>query len=145
MLGPIDYVVIGFRGNAFDGSVLRELSKAVDQGIIRVIDLLFIVKDEDGTIIEGEFEDQSKDVQDMLAAIGYKEQDGMPLLTDSDISKIGEQMDNDTAAGVLVIEHIWAKGLKQALIDAGGFLVADGRIHPEAIEEAIQELETANA
>lgn len=141
MLGPVDYLVIGFEGNNFDGSVLEELSKAVDKGIIRVIDLLFIMKDEDGMVVEGEFEDQSDDVQEMLHGIRYSVNDGLPLLTDDDIAKVGEQMQNGTAAGVLVLEHVWAKGIKQALMDAGGFLIADGRIHPEAVEAAVAELE----
>jgi hypothetical protein len=145
MLGPIDYVVVGFEGNAFDGSILEELSKAVKNGTVRVIDLLFIIKDEDGSVLEGEFEDQSDDIHDMLNAIKYDEREGLPLLTDDDIAKIGEQMPLNTAAGVLVLEHVWAKGLKKALLDAGGFLIADGRIHPEAIEAAMKELETTEA
>jgi hypothetical protein len=144
MLGPIDYIVIGFEGNDFDGSILSELAKAVDDGIIRVIDLVFIIKDEDGTILEGEYEDQSADIRGMLDGVKYNEQQGMPLLTDGDIAKIGEQMHSNTAAGVLVLEHTWARGLKQALKDAGGFLIADGRIHPEAVEAAMTELETSN-
>ena len=64
-------------------------------------------------------------------------------MSDSDIEKIGEDMDNETAAGVLVVEQLWAKGLKQALMDADGFLIADGRIHPEAVEAAMAELQAA--
>jgi hypothetical protein len=142
MLGPVDYIVVGFNGNRFDGSALKEITSAVDKGIIRVIDLLFVIKDKDGNVVDGEYEDQSKEVQDMLTDIRYIANDGMPLMTEADIANIGEQMPNETGAGVLVLEHLWAKGLKKALMDAGGFLVADGRIHPEAIETAMKELET---
>jgi len=141
MLGPVDYVVLGFQGNNFDGSIMRELSKAVDDGIIRVIDLLFITKDEVGNVAEGEFRDQSEDLKQALGELGFERT--VPFITESDIEKVGAQMQNDTAAGVLVIEHVWAKGLKKALADAGGFVIDDGRIHPEVAEIAMTELETA--
>ena len=143
MLGPVDYVILGFEGNSFDGSILEELSKAVKSDIIRVIDLVFIIKDSDGNVIEGEYEDQSQELKKTFGDFEYDED--MPLMTDSDIAKIGEQMKNDTAAGVLVIEHLWAKGLKQAIADAGGFLIADGRIHPEVVEAAMEDLEKIEA
>jgi len=60
MLGPIDYIAVGFEGNNFDGSILSELSKAVDSGVIRLVDLVFIIKDTDGTITVAEIEDQPK-------------------------------------------------------------------------------------
>lgn len=142
MLGPVDYVVLGFQGNRFDGSIMRELMKAVDDGIIRVIDLLFIVKDAEGNVEEGEFRDQSDDLKQAAGKLGFERT--MPLIADNDAEKIGGQMENDTAAGVLIIEHLWAKGLKKALSDAGGFLIDDGRIHPEVIEMAMQDLETAS-
>jgi hypothetical protein len=145
MLGPIDYTVVGFSGNNFDGSILDALGAAVDKDIIRVIDLLFIMKDSQGEILEGEYEDQSDDIQEMIAKTRYLIDDGLPLITEADIAKIGEQMPPDTAAAVLVIEHIWAKDLKKALMDANGILIADGRIHPEAVEDAVKELEAAKA
>ena len=141
MLGPVDYIVLGFQGNNFDGSIMRELSKAVDDGIIRVIDLLFITKDEAGNVAEGEFRDQSEDLKQALGELGFERT--VPFITESDVEKVGAQMQNDTAAGVLVIEHLWAKGLKKALADAGGFVIDDGRIHPEVVEIAMTELETA--
>lgn len=138
MLGPVDYVVLGFKGNNFDGSVMKELSAAVNSNVIRVLDLVFIMKDKDGKVIEGEFEDQSEDLKQTFG--DFSRADDMPILSDSDVDKIAQHMDKNTAAGVLVVEHLWAKGLKQALIDAGGFLVADGRVHPEAMEAAMSEL-----
>jgi hypothetical protein len=138
MLGPVDYVVLGFKGNNFDGSIMKELSAAVNSKVIRVLDLVFIMKDREGKVIEGEFEDQSEDLKQTFG--DFSRADDMPILSDSDVDKIAQHMDKDTAAGVLVVEHLWAKGLKKALIDAGGFLVADGRVHPEAMEAAMSEL-----
>lgn len=143
MLGPIDYIVIGFEGNNFDGSIMDELSKAVKNNTIRVLDLVFVMKDEKGNVTEGEFEDQSEDLKATFGDFNYD--DSAPLLTDDDIKKISGQMDDNTAAGILIVEHIWAKSLKQALVDAGGFLVADGRIHPEKVEAAVKELQTAGS
>lgn len=139
MLGPIDYIVVGFKGNRFDGSILDELSEAVDSGTIRVVDLIFIVKGEDGSVIGGEVKDQPEELKALMRKVIHE--DSLPMLNEEDIGKIATKMDNDTAAGVLVIEHLWAKGLKQAIIDAGGFLVDDGRIHPEIVAGVIEEIE----
>jgi hypothetical protein len=142
MIGPVDYIVMGFKGNNFDGSILEELTKATDNDTIRVLDLLFIMKDADGNVIEAEFEDQSDEFKEMFGNLDRA--DDMPLLSDSDVEKIGQQMDKDTSAGVLVIEHTWARDLKKALLDAGGILLADGRVHPEAVETALADLSVAN-
>src|SRR5882724_9401429 len=139
MLGPIDYIAVGFEGNNFDGSILSELSKAVDSGVIRLVDLVFIIKDTDGTITVAEIEDQPKELKEALAAFGFK--NDTPLLTEDDAEKLGEAMDDNTSAGVLVIEHLWAKDLKKALIKAGGILVAEGRIHADTVLAAAEDLE----
>jgi rRNA maturation endonuclease Nob1 len=139
MLGPIDYIVVGFVGNNFDGSVLEELKKAAENGIIRVVDLLFVIKDEDGNVTMAEIEDQHEELKEVAKAIGHE--GDLPLLSEDDVEKLGAKMDNDTSAGVLVIEHLWAKGLKTALIDAGAFLIDEGRIHPDTIAVAIEAIE----
>lgn len=139
MLGPIDYVAISFKGNNFDGSILSELEKATESGAIRVVDILFVIKDSEGNITVAEVEDQSDDLKAVAQATGHV--GDLPLLTEEDVNKLGSSMDNDTSAGVLVIEHLWAKGLKKALIDAGGTLLAEGRIHADKITAAVDELE----
>lgn len=143
MLGPIDYVVLGFDGNNFDGSIMNELSNATSNLIIRVLDLVFIIKDENGNITEGEYEDQSMDLRETFGDFTYNAD--MPLLTEHDIAKIGEQLPPNTSAAVLIIEHLWARNLKRAIASAKGFVIADGRIHPEKVEAAAQELETTKA
>lgn len=140
MLGPIDYIAVSFQGNHFDGSIVDELGKAVENGTIRVVDLVFIVKDADGGYAAGEFEDQSDDIKSALEKLGIDSE--TPLFAETDIEKIAEQMEPDTAAGVLVIEHLWAKGLKKALIDAEGTLIAEGRIHPDTVSAVLEELQS---
>lgn len=139
MLGPIDYIVVGFDGNNFDGSVLSELTKATDSGVIRVVDLLFVIKDEDGNVTMAEIEDQHEELKEVAKAIGHE--GDLPLLSEEDVEKLGAKMENNTSAGVLVIEQLWAKGLKEALMNAGAYLVDEGRIHPELVEAAVEEIE----
>ena len=143
MLGPIDYITVGFEGNNFDGSILAELLKAVDSGAIRLVDLIFVIKDANGTVAVAEIEDQYDELKDIVAQSGVS--GDLPLITEQDINKLGALMDDDTSAGLLVIEQLWAKGLKRALADAGGVLLAEGRIHPDTIAEAVEEIESMNA
>jgi hypothetical protein len=138
MLGPIDYIIVGIKGNNFDGSVLEELKKAVDSGVIRLVDLLFVIKDKDGEVTMAEVTDQDDDLKQVAEVLGHK--DDMPLLTESDTQKIAEKMENDTTAGILVIEQLWAKGLKKALLDKNAVLLAEGRIHPETVAAAVDEM-----
>ncbi|HEX7632903.1 MAG TPA: DUF6325 family protein [Candidatus Saccharimonadales bacterium] len=140
MRGPVDYIIVGFNGNNFDGGMLKEITEAEEKGIIRVLDLLFIIKDRTGAIAEGEYADQTNELKETFGDFTYQED--TPLLTDDDVAQIGEQMQNDSAAAILIVEHTWAKGLKRAILNAGGFLIADGRIHAEKVEQAVTELAT---
>lgn len=142
MLGPVDYIVVGFRGNKFDGSIVDELAKAVEAGIIRIVDLVFIMKDTDGNVEVGEYADQAPELKEAFGDLAVSANE--PLFSEEDIEKVAGDMDKDTAAGVLVLEHLWAKGLKKALMDAGGVLIAEGRIHPELVEAVERELATAD-
>ena len=132
MRGPIDYIVVGFEGNNFKGEILDALADVTEKGIIDVLDLAVIVKDENGDVASMELADFDNDVIKAIAEA--KGSDG-ELITDEDVEEIGSILENDTAAGLLIIEHLWAKPLKKAIIDAGGELIVDGRIHPEAAQE----------
>jgi hypothetical protein len=143
MLGPIDYIVVGFKGNNFDGSVLEELGKAVESGAIRVVDLLFIIKDKDGGVDMAEIMDQEDDLKGVAEMLGHT--DDLPLLSEDDVEKIGAKMEPDTSAGVLVIEHLWAKGLKKALLDKNAILLDEGRLHPDLVEAAVEEIKKGDS
>ena len=132
MRGPIDYIVVGFVGNNFKGEILGELAEATKNGTIAVLDLAVITKDEQENVTKVEisaFGDETKTALQQLGDLSGG------LISDEDVDEIGEVLDPNTSAGLLVIEHLWAKGLKQAIINANGVLLAEGRIHPEAAAE----------
>lgn len=130
MRGPIDYIVVGFPGNKFKGEVLAELADAVEQGVIQVLDLAVIVKDEDGEVTSLEL---TADDAALAKVFPQGEQQG--LITDEDVAEVAEVLDDNCSAGLLIVEQLWAKGLKQAILNADGILLAEGRIHPEAYVE----------
>lgn len=132
MRGPIDYVVVGFEGNNFNGSILAELSTAVASGAIAVLDISLISKDADGKVTAVELSDSTDPaIQQFAHANAF----GSGLITEEDVAEVADIVENNTSIGLLVIEQLWAKGLKKSIIDAGGVLVAEGRIHPDAAEE----------
>lgn len=133
MRGPIDYIIVGFEGNNFDGSILKELEKVVKDGTIAVLDLGLIVKNDKGEVASIELGDSS------VAEFVQEQNLESGLISADDVAEVGELLENNTAAGLLVVEQLWAKGLKKAIINAGGVLVADGRIHPDAMAEIDKE------
>lgn len=132
MRGPIDYIVVGFEGNKFDGSILSAIADAIEKGTIALVALVVVSKDDKGVLTTLDIADMG----DAFVAEFTQKYPGQPeLVTADDVSEIGDVLENSTTAGLLVIEHLWAKPLKQALINANGVLVAEGRIHPDAAME----------
>lgn len=128
MRGPIDYIVVAFDGNNFKGEILRELDKATKDGTIAVLALKLVAKDADGAVTAVELDENSLKFSATVPL-------NNDLVTGDDVDEVGDLLEPNTAAGILVVEHLWAIGLKKAIIDAGGTLVVDGRIHPDAAEE----------
>ncbi len=129
MRGPIDYIIVGFKENKFDGSILKELKKATEDSTIAVLAVSLISKDKDGNVTVAEFSDP-----DAKAAISELGVDSS-LIQEDDVEEVGELLENNTSAGLLIVEQLWAKDLKKAILDASGFLIAEGRIHPDASKE----------
>jgi hypothetical protein len=130
--GPIDYIIVGFEGDKFNGGILKALAEALDKGVIDLVALSFIRKDAKGDVTVFDITDMG-DAYAVEFAQKYKTDKG--TVDQDDISEMGELLENNTAAGLLVVEHLWAVPLKQAIIDANGVLVAEGRIHPDAAAE----------
>jgi len=153
MLGPIQLLVVGFETNEkFKGDIKRELTALRTRGVIRVLDLLFVLKDEDGEVFAmedsdlapGEDAEVGQLISQMLglseggAASGGIDSNALTDtsqdygLTTEDILDVANRIEPGTSAGILLVEHVWAAGLKQAIREAGGHPIAQGFLTPEA-------------
>src|SRR6266576_7222266 len=139
-LGPLEYLVVGFEGNRFTGQILAELHAAQDKGIIRVIDLFAIKKDEQGNVTALELSDLSTEEATELGPLAG---DLMGLFAQEDIDQVAADIPNYSAAGLLLFEHTWAIGLKEAIKNAGAVAVTGGFVSREALEELEKDLDAA--
>ncbi|HXM57370.1 MAG TPA: DUF6325 family protein, partial [Candidatus Dormibacteraeota bacterium] len=102
--GPVDVAVISFEGNRFKGEIAPALAQIVERGIVRIVDLLFIAKDEAGNVHTFELEDAETDLADAMWPLA-DEVSG--LLSEDDIREIGERLEPNSSAAMVVFEHTW--------------------------------------
>ncbi len=141
-MGPVDYLVIEFPKFRMTGEGLAELTKLVERGIVRVLDLVFIRKDEDGRIGVTAITDLDGDgVLDLATFEGA----ASGLLGDDDISEAAKALEPGSAGGILVYENLWAAPLARALRRNGAQLVAGGRIPVQALLAALDATEPVRA
>ena len=133
-MGPIDYLVVAFPGNRMTGEGMPLLIDLVDRGIIRILDLLFIRKELDGSVSGMELADFDQDGELDLAVF---EGASSGLLGPDDISEAGTVLEPGSSAGLLVYENLWAAPFAAAMRRAGGQLVASGRIPVQAALAAL--------
>jgi len=141
-LGPLEYIVIGFDRPDFTGAIATEIEKVVEKRIIRLVDVVVAQKDGEGNVEIVEI-DNVRDPK--FASFAPLLEDRMGLLTPEDIVTLGEGLPNDSAALILLFEHRWAEKIKDAIIEAGGFLVARQTVAPELLAAVNAELEAASA
>jgi hypothetical protein len=133
-IGPVEYMVVAFPGNKFTGEIAPALRELVDNGTVRIIDLTFVHKDENGDVVAVELEDQGSDVFQAFHEISA-ERGG--LINEDDMMDIGAALDPNSSAAILVWEDLWAAKLKEAIIGAGGVLVDIQRVPYEIVDAAI--------
>jgi hypothetical protein len=137
-LGPVDYVVVGFPADKadFSGAMADELKKLMESGTVRVLDLLLVTKDEDGTISVAELRDHDDSLVGELRSL---EADLSLMLAVEDVERIGGDLELGSAAAVLVWENTWAAPFASAVRHSGGELLAMGRIPTQALIAAAEE------
>ena len=150
-IGPVQLVVLGFNQPAFRGEILAELERLRESDTVRLIDAIAVYKDAEGEVLTLERSDLSDDeAADFGAAVGAliglgaageegmlagaetgaaATADGVHVLSDEGWDII-EDIPNDSAAAIMLVEHRWAIPLRDALLRAGGFPISDGFIHP---------------
>ncbi len=141
-LGPVDYLVVEFPAEKanFSGEMASELSGLVDRGLIRVLDLMLLKKNPDGSVEGFEAHDFGDDELGELRA--FEDQLAL-LLAEEDVESIGAALEPGSIAAVLVFENAWAAPFASSVRRSGGALVAGGRIPIQALAAAIEADETA--
>ena len=137
MYGPLEYVVIGFDGNRFTGEILPKLIEIEQQGCVRLVDLVFISKDEAGNLTLLEISDLDEEEATAYEPL-LNEFHG--LLTDEDVAEVALELPENSSAAVALFEHRWALGLQWAVRAAGGQMLGSGFINPAAQAEVIAEV-----
>ena len=134
-LGPVDYLIVEFPAGAsnFTGEMAKELLALVDAGTIRVIDVLILTKNEDGSVDAMELSDIEE-----LGPLQAVEAQLAELLAAEDVDHLAAAMDPGSTAGVLIWENLWAAPFASAARRSGGQLIATGRIPIQAIIASIE-------
>ncbi len=144
---PLQMVMLAFQGGKFEGKIMAELKRLREAGIVRLAGLVFVAKDENGTLMTIQ-ESDLEPVQAltlgaaMRGLMGTKQLPPVPRgvtetslfgYTDADIRRIAREIPAGTAVALALFEHTWALRLKEAVIEAGGHVVADGLVGPSAL------------
>ncbi len=134
VLGPIGYLIVEYSGNKYTGNAFRELMSLVDRGLVRVLDLRFVMRADDGSLAVMELSDIDADGEfDFGLFAGVTS----GLLDESDLKEAANALEPNCAAAVMVYENRWAAPFTQALREAGANLVAAGFIPQDALLAAL--------
>jgi hypothetical protein len=137
-IGPVEYIVVGFPGNKFNGEIAPELIALVESGTIRVLDLIFIGKDDDGSVLAFEM-----DEMEGIEAFENLEGDFGGLIGPADIEFVASKLEPGSSAALLLWEDVWAIRFAEALRNSGGVLLEGARIPHELIQPAFDALPQA--
>jgi hypothetical protein len=144
-IGPVQLLSIGFEPNAnFEGRIADELAALETERTIRILDLLFIARDTDSdeiVVLEHRGTESMGEIVGALLGLELDDEAAPPAppdehsfgFTQADIQQMGAGLEPGGSAGLLLIEHVWARGLRRAVRDAGGRVLGDGFLTPETI------------
>ena len=134
-IGPVSCAVFGFPGSNFKGAIAPALADLVDKGTIRVLDLVFAIKDQEGDVAVVELQDLDAEQRAFWAGIT---EDPSGLLTEEDVDAIADALEPGDAAAMLIWEDVWAGPFAQAVRDADGELIMLERIPYDLVVAALE-------
>jgi hypothetical protein len=140
-IGPVEYLIVAFPGSQFRGEIAPALADLVEAGTIRIIDIAFASKDENGEAAAFELSDLDPEVRQGLENLGAE---AGGLFNEDDLMAAAEELDPNSSAALLVWENVWAKPVADAIRDAGGELYDYDRVPHETVVAA-REWAQANA
>jgi len=139
--GPVDFIALKFKGNKFKGEGLKALNDLMKKKIVRVIDLVIIVKDKEGKLTVKEIQEPDPEFIAIFDPTKVKGTHGM--IKKDDIDLIGKELENNSTAALMLFENLWAVKFKEAVMEAKGEQLMFARIPHEFVLEAMKELENA--
>jgi len=134
-VGPVEYIILGFPGSHFKSEIVPALAKLIDSRTVRIIDLIFILKDGDGNVTTFEF-----DQLEELAPFSTLEGEISGLINQEDVAYAADALEPNTSAAILMWEDTWATEFAEAVWNAGGVILEGARIPAELIETASADL-----
>jgi hypothetical protein len=140
--GPIDFIALEFEGNRFKGEIIASLLDLIERGIIRVIDLIIVIKDKDGEVSIRELQQLD---QDAVAIFDPLRVQITGLIAEEDVELVGGALENNSTAAAMLFENLWAIRFKEAVLEANGRVLMQERIPHEAVLAAVGEMERIDA
>ena len=140
--GPVDFVALEFKGNQFKGEIFPELMKLVGDGVVRVIDIIVVKKDADGNVTHQEMQETD---QSVLAVFNPLKAEINGMIQVEDIEMIGEKLENNCTAALLMFENLWAVNFVKAVENANGRSVMHVRIPHEIVVETMEKIAAGEA
>jgi hypothetical protein len=134
----VEYIVVSFPGNQFNGKIAPELVALVESGTVRILDLIFIGKNAEGEVLGFE-------IDELADMVGFDKLPGEVggLIGADDIEFIGSQLEPNSSAALLIWEDVWAAPFAAAVLDSGGVLLQGARIPHDLIQSALDALPPA--
>ena len=139
---PLEWALIEFPGNQFKGEIVPELYRLVEQGIIRIVDVVFISKDKDGGYTSVELNDLPADVYSQFVPL---REHLSSLFTEEDVASLAVRVPADSAALVLLWQNTWTENFRRAVANANGKLLGQERIPAEVVDEVMAEMTASKA
>jgi Family of unknown function (DUF6325) len=134
---PLEYALVAFEGNKFSGTVVPGLLDLAERGIVRFVDIVFIQKDEDGSLRLFELNDLDEESYKMFVPLG---EPVASLFSQEDLDLAASKLPKNSSAALFLWENLWAENIRKALTDSGGMLVERGQIPAEIVEQVKRDL-----
>ena len=140
--GPVDFVALEFKGNQFKGEIFPEIMNLVNNGVVRIIDMIVVKKAADGTVTHQEMQETDKNI---LAVFDPLKAEINGMIQVEDIEMIGEKLENNSTAAVMLFENLWAVKFVEAVENANGRAVMNARIPHELVVETMETIASEEA
>jgi hypothetical protein len=139
--GPIDFLALEFKGNQFKGEILPALLELINNGTIRLIDLVIVMKDPQGAVTMRELQQADGEI---VQIFDPHKAEVAGMIKKGDLDMVAEKLENNTTGAVMLFENLWAVKFVEAVVNASGRVVMQERIPHDVVEETLAELKVAD-